>query len=144
MRKRRRILLIDSREIRRSVTRFVLWHWKYSITSAGSVKEAVCLLGRDRFDLVMGYAPIPEQSFAMAACSRDVPSLMICARLDAKVRGLADRTLLAPSMADVIEAVRSMTVRKPGPKKWTKRVLKKPVRSVPLAEIFPGLIGEVA
>lgn len=138
MRPRKRLLLIDPRELRRSVTRFVLWNWRYRIDAVGTTKQAAAMLADPANDYraVIGYAPLPEANFVMAACNRRVPSLLICPREDAKVRELADRTLYAPSMAETLETLAAMTRRKRGPKS-TK--YKRPVVSVMLADVFPAM-----
>jgi len=122
MRPKRKILLIDSNEVRQSIIRFALVQLSFEVFSYANVKAAKQRLSKpDLVDAVLAYWPVEEGKLSDSAHKARVPSLLVIEGDAVGVECLCDSTLRKPSNAMVFDALRTMCAKRRGP-----RPVKKP------------------
>ena len=103
MRPKKRILLIDKDEQRRSCTAFQLDVWGYRLAEP-----------KGHADLVLAFTPTDEEMVSRLALERRCPSMMVW---DGKgiVGTSFNRILTTPTAFAMHEAVKTLVIRKRGP-----------------------------
>lgn len=102
MRPKKRILLIDKNEVRRSCTAFQLHIWNFAVVQRGEA------------DLVLAFAPFNERQVARLAFEKDCHSLVIW-HGKGIVGTTFTRILVAPQPGLLREAIKDLTAGKRGP-----------------------------
>jgi len=107
-RPKRRILLIDKDEQRRSCTAVQLDVWGYRLADPNG-----------HADLVLAFTPADEEKIVRLATERDCPSMVVWDGTGI-VGTAVDRLLVNPDAAWLRETVKIMLIRKRGPRKTAR------------------------
>lgn len=135
MRPKKKILLIDPNEARRSTRRFALANWGYVVHAVANAEDARQAAAAVDPDLAVLCLPCKDAEALLKALHRlhpHTPSLVLGEQLAEVPRSLiADGYLLknACSSFEIRERVKIMCIRKRGPRKGARRF---PVQSVDL------------
>jgi hypothetical protein len=116
LRPKRKILLIDSNEIKASVTAFTLETNGYAVLRAASIEEAQAA---GIPDAVLAYSPIDAAAAAKVAYASLVQLIFVFPTEEGRpkeCRGLGYR-LLKPSGEELLNALIIACIRKRGPRK---------------------------
>jgi two-component system, OmpR family, response regulator CpxR len=120
MRPKKRILLIDEDETRTSILRLVLQVWGYKVfTSASAAYARKRSFGR--LDFVIARWPVKETWVGVLADANDCPYLILSDKDSKSI--VTDVVLIGSdcSAANILQAVKSGTVRKRGPRKGSSK-----------------------
>jgi len=119
MRPKKRILLIDTNEVRLSAHRYMLYIRGFAVFSAASAAEgrAACVTAAP--DLVIAMAELPELRWLFGLLHDEHPGIrqIIVAPPRGECTIPADSILYGPSPSEIYDWARMLTARKRGPKK---------------------------
>jgi hypothetical protein len=115
LRAKKRILLIDADEDLRARRRFVLATHAYAVEAIASPEKGAAF-GIGSFDLIIAVAPVPYNAFNPLARRIESPTLLLAEKSPLFL--IFDR-LVSPeiSMAEQLEVIKIMCMRKRGPRK---------------------------
>ena len=125
MRPKKRILLIDDNGDRQAVTRFVLQCWAFHIISAHDLIQVELDESKtERLDAVLAFGCYRDLRLAEIAAASNVQSISVLTS-DEPSDNYATHVLRKPTMATLIDLIKTASARKRGPKKGVKYPPKK-------------------
>ena len=115
MRPRKKILLIDADETRRGILAYALDIHRFEVHQCETVmKGNAYLAGPLDFDLILAQWPLPPDEFTALWRSTETRFLVVLRPEDTYLDAVGTRS---PTMEDLLNQIKTATVRKRGPKR---------------------------